>query len=121
MLNEAVYKVIPPEERRYFALEIFRWSLGDCSNEGLTSRDITSVLLEHPEGPIKCETPPSTAVRLHGKHITGEGVRFRLVPSELSESNKWVMKGGCFAHTSDSRLSEYFKGTALPIFDRVEN
>ena len=130
---------IPQELRRFSHIkrqvaEVFRWSLGDCSNKGITSRSNKvlvcdggtieelrelQVLLRHNPKEIRLseyvETP---IVRIVRREIQGRG---EYVHCQPIENDGWYMAGGTFAYTSDSRFKE-ITGVSYPIsiHDRQE-
>lgn len=102
-------------------VEIFRWNLGDCSNNGVSGR-FNTLTLTNVEGPFEPSDDAPAAQLL--VRSTGN---LMIKPDEISEG-KWCMFGGAFAHSSDSRftdtvrkLSGYNHSFPVAIFDRVEN
>lgn len=109
-------------------VHVYRDSLGDCTNGGISSK-ANSLCLVNVEGPFSpnAQTPAAMLVRGNGPGIA------KIVPAvwcEIGEYNpetRWVMMGGNYAATSDSRFREAvekitgsrFYG-AVPIHDRIE-
>jgi hypothetical protein len=96
-------------------------SLGDCTNNGISNR-YSRLCVENIDGP--CEPSASIpAVRLE-QHQRG---CLRIVPVAERDAYRWLMFGGNFAATSDSRfgqkceelLGHPFYG-AVKIHDRIE-
>ena len=106
---------------------IYRNSLGDCTNDGLSSKmdHLPLVVLdrdETEESAINSLTAdgknPNEYLVLVRRELWGEN-RDYIKP--LTEK-RWVMFGGNFAYSSDSRFGQ-FTGSHQPIqiHDRVEN
>lgn len=106
-------------------LYIFQWALGNCSNRGISSRvaEVTLVdpLLQGPSEPS--EDAPAVVIE------RGPYNSLRVIPLDLKEKKKWVMFGGAFVATSDSRFGELLRKkfgpaadmvAAVKLFDRVE-
>lgn len=97
----------------------------DCTNGGVSSRDIKGLCLTNVDGPFDpCDEYP--AAQLVFKN-TGFSKIVKVVPEEELEKGSWTMFGGNYAATSDSRFSEKVKSMlgndfygAVPIHDRVE-
>jgi hypothetical protein len=102
--------------KRYLALSIYLFPLGDCTANGISSKAKT-LYIEHPEGPHSEFTVPKENIVV--LRTSGSGYK-SLVPLEYADGKRWVMMGGNFAYTSDSRFSS-FSQYPLPIHDRVEN
>ena len=94
--------------------------LGDCTNGGLTSR-VNKVTVVNASGPFE-PTDERPAVLL----VKGPLNTARLVPIDLVDSGAWVMSGGNYAGTSDSRFGEAVRALigssngVVPVFDRTE-
>ena len=97
---------------------VLRNSLGDSTNNGLTSRKDSIILHYGPDADSADLTPiPDDELVLVERKLFGEDA-FYAVPAGLYKSNKHTMFGGNFIHTSDSR----FPGRApIPVHDRVES
>lgn len=101
--------------------------LGDCTNGGVSSK-FDRLVVVNAEGPFD-PAADSPAMVLES-HVPG---CLRLVPVSLKEAGRWVMFGGNYAATSDSRFRELceqllcqkLKGQrfygAVAIHDRVED
>jgi hypothetical protein len=100
-------------------LNIYRCPLGDCTNNGV-SKSAKGVCVVNAEGPFQpSEDYPAVTLKL------GPTMGMRLVP--VKNENDWVMAGGNYAGTCDSRFSEAvesmcgYRHNMIEIFDRVEN
>ena len=102
---------------------IYKNNLGDCTNNGVSSRDIKGLCLTNVDGPFEpCKDYPKAELVLQD---FGYGKSVKIVPHEVIDKNP--MFGGNFGETSDSRFSEKvsemlghnFYG-AVAIHDRVE-
>ena len=111
-------------------VSVFRSSIGDCTHGGISSsaNDICLVNVDGPSNP--CEGVPAAllikgnvegAVKIVPAVINGKG--------EYIPTKAWVMMGGNYAATSDSRFHRAVqaiigKGAcsygAVPIHDRIE-
>ena len=95
----------------------------DCTNGGVSSRDIKGLCLTNVSGPFDpCDDYPAAELV---KQTFGFGSSVKVIPEEAK--GKQTMMGGNYAATSDSRFSEmieFFLGHkfygAVPIHDRVE-
>lgn len=105
-------------------VQVYRSHLGDATNGGESSR-ADGFCLTNVEGPFE-PNDRYPAAQLVLKDFGGNiGKTLRVVPA--AKAGKWVMFGGNFAFTSDSRFSEACDslipgsgGFAVKIFDRVE-
>jgi hypothetical protein len=99
----------------------------DCTNDGISSK-AKNLCVVNVSGPFTPNDTTPAAILEKSKH----GV-VRLVPAVLNEqtlqwepTGYWVMNGGNFAATSDSRFREAIEAlgaspcSAIPIFDRIE-
>jgi len=98
-------------------VEIYRDSkLGDCTNGGVSSKCNGGVITGDR---VKCDvfSPDDNNPEyvIMEKHVNG--LYLYAVPKELVGSGKWVMFGGNFLYTSDSRFPS---GQPIAIHDRVE-
>ena len=103
---------------------IYKDKLGDCTNGGISSKNIEGLCITNiNNSPYKpCKDYPAAKLVLQ---TFGHGSSVKIVPEEINEDV--CMFGGNFAHTSDSRFTEAveellgqnFYG-AVPIHDRVE-
>jgi hypothetical protein len=98
----------------------------DCTNGGVTSKDIKGLCLENVSGPFN-PSDDYPAAMLVSTNVMGRTI-VKIVPTAEIKKGSWTMMGGHYGATSDSRFSETvekmlghsFYG-ALPIHDRVEN
>lgn len=90
--------------------------IGDCTNNGLSSK-VNSLIIVDPkvDAPFEVKDGEDYLVLQEGPYNT-----LRAVPKSLVDSGAWVMFGGNFAYTSDSRFSALNNGNPIKIFDRVE-
>jgi len=102
-------------------VQIFKWSLGDCTKKGMSST-CDALTLINVEGPFE-PTPDAPAAKLLLRK-TGNAI---IRPADIPP-NKWTMSGGNFAYTSDTRFCEalrlltgYAHSFPVSIHDRVEN
>lgn len=101
-------------------VQIYRWALGDCTNNGASNRHDT-LTLTNVEGPWE-PTEKAPAAKL----IRCKTGALAIVPDEIAE--RWHMFGGNFAYSSDSRFKDavakivgHRDTWAVPVFDRVED
>jgi hypothetical protein len=100
---------------------VFRNPLGDCTNDGLSSKYSTVVIVNVP-GPFKPDDKyPAVQLELCYGNVIAKPV------VNDSEYKPWFMFGGNFLYTSDSRFRETLEEMlghkfygAIPIHDRVE-
>ena len=107
-------------------IEIYKpQRFGDCTNGGVTSKNIKGLCITNVAGPFDpCELYPAAELV---KQTFGHGPSVKIVPTEEIAKKSWCMFGGHYGATSDSRFGEAveemlghgFYG-ALPIHDRVE-
>lgn len=104
-------------------VQVFRWNLGDCTNNGESSNHNGFCVL-NVEGPFE-PSDDYPAARLL-RHPTVKDHCF-IVPDEKLKGGKPYMFGGNFAYTSDGRFHETVKkltgaggSFAVQIHDRVE-
>ena len=100
------------------SVDVFRSHLGDSTNKGLSSKKNTLILVSGDfkvEGPFEVKSGEDYLVLVKGPLNT-----IRAVPKSLLDNNSWVMFGGNFCFTSDSRFSKLNDGNPIKIFDRVE-
>lgn len=99
---------------------VYRDTLGDCTNGGI-SGTFDKLCVTNVDGPFE-PGPGIPAVVLKPGNIPN--ALPKLVPEEDQEH--WVMFGGNYASTSDSRFSEAVKrmcgvyASIVPIHDRIE-
>lgn len=94
---------------------VLRHSLGDCTNNGLTSKE-DSVILHH--GPdIQLDMLPDDELILVERTIFGKQSNYA-VPVGIFKSGRHSMAGGNWIYTSDSRFPS---DAPISVHDRVEN
>lgn len=114
-------------------LTVLRSNSIDCTNNGISANADNLALVgvigkDKVFRPISGTMPatdpslPQVALR------AGNGDTVNIVPVGPAEDGTWLMAGGNFAHTSDSRLSAYFDALdrpkfygAIAIHDRIES
>jgi len=106
------------------SIKVYRWNLGDCSNEGESARADSLCVVNVP-GPFN-PRPDSPAFEL----VEGRGGRGHAILRPVGAKKPGMigpMFGGNYASTSDSRFSEALRDLtgashygAVPIFDRYE-
>lgn len=89
--------------------EILKGRHGDCSNNGMSHfhNEVTLIL---PEGGPFEPSESAPAVELYQAH----GV----TKAKAVGEKRWMMFGGCFIYTSDSRFPHDYP---VKLFDRYEN
>lgn len=97
------------------SVNTFRWTLGDCTNNGVSSRINDFILISEDdiEHYVDRENTDNILVFTKGPYDS-----LRAVPLQLILNNTWVMFGGNFVYTSDSRFPS---DQPIKVFDRVEN
>lgn len=100
-------------------LWIYKSSLGDCSNDGISSRYDT-VLLIHPKGEVEIDENnlPENLCKLVERNICGE-VYKHIEPYAKTNGVGW-MASGCIVDSSDSRFREISR-YPLKLHDRTES
>ena len=99
------------------SVEIYRNSLGDCTNNGLSSKAKNLVLVgEEIDGPVTITNDEDCLVLVHLEDYYGVPYSVA-IPKSIVESGKRSMFGGNFCYTSDSRFP---LDNPIKIFDRVE-
>ena len=97
--------------------EVFRSSLGDCTNGGISSTRNTLYILADTKGPFKPEDLRE-CVCIEWREVCG-GQYIDCKPVYFSR--RWYMAGGNFLYTSDSRFKEITKSKyPISIHDRYE-
>tara|TARA_R100001082_G_scaffold110002_1_gene88601 strand:+ start:1524 stop:1850 length:327 start_codon:yes stop_codon:yes gene_type:complete len=102
---------------------IYKDNLGDCTNNGISSKKIKGLTITNINGPFKpCKDYPAAKLILQ-KFSFGNSVK---IVAE-KDINKHTMFGGNYGATSDSRFNEAIKKMlghnfygAIPIHDRIE-
>lgn len=110
-------------------VHVYRSALGDSSNGGITSW-ANELCLVNVEGPF--EPGRAAAAMLIEHKPTGRNLA-RIIPAVLGDDDqfypdkRWLMFGGCYAASSDSRFREAVEKVlggpfygAVPIHDRYE-
>lgn len=97
--------------------------LGDCSNNGISSR-YDEVLLVCPDGYVNIdpENPPENLVKIVEKRSysrPGE-IHRHIEPVAAPKGVGW-MAGGCIAYSSDGRFNRLSGGYPLQLHDRCES
>lgn len=105
---------------RALSVEIFKWSLGDCSNHGISSR-YNEILLECPDGPIEIDesNPPENLCKVVVRNF-GYREYVHIEPVARPNGAGWMF-GGTIVDTSDSRFND-ITGIDYPVHlhDRQE-
>ena len=99
---------------------IFKWNLGDCTNNGISSK-AHELCLVNVSGPDKPSKDIPGALLVEGNLPSTA----RIVPLKENRKRSWVMFGGNFAYSSDARFcdaAEKLTGSRGPIaiHDRIE-
>ena len=93
---------------------VLRNSLGDCTNNGLTSRE-DSIILHYGQN-LQTDLIPDDELILVERTIFGKQSNYA-VPAGLFKSGRHSMAGGNFIYTSDSRFPS---DAPISVHDRVE-
>lgn len=94
-------------------VSVYRAKGYDCTNGGASSKFNSFILTaEGVTGPFEPREDVPELVLIKGPFDT-----LRAVPRELVESKVWVMFGGNFVYTSDSRFPS---DAPIKVFDRTE-
>lgn len=106
---------------RALSVDIYNWSLGNCSNHGISER-FKEVLVECPDGPIEIDdnNPPENLCKVVTRHLFGKDYK-HVEPIARPNGVGW-MHGGCIVDSSDSRWHE-LTGISYPLHlhDRCES
>ena len=94
---------------------VFRHSLGDCTNNGLTSKEDSIIL--HYGSDIQADMIPDDELILVERTLFGKEANYA-VPAEIYKSGRHSMAGGNFIYTSDYRFPS---DAPISVHDRVEN
>jgi len=110
-------------------VSVYRFPLGDCTLGGISSK-AKDLCLVNVDGPFSPDEKCPAAMLVPGN---GRGL-VKIVPAVLDDKKRysaeprWVMMGGNFAHTSDSRFNNAVSRItgavsygAVPIHDRIES
>lgn len=102
-------------------IDVYRRNGVDCSNDGISSR-FGTLLLVCDEGFVNVDesNPPENLVRMVKRSLFGKDV-YSINPWKEPDGIGWMF-GGNFAHTSDSRFTRMCGGQygAIAIHDRQE-
>jgi hypothetical protein len=104
------------------SVEIFKWRLGDGTNNGLTANANQVYLIDDLK---ELETIPATAEVLIIKNKRSPWNREEVykyaepIERPAPGCNGWMM-GGNFVYTPDSRFREFFNLYPIPVHDRQE-
>ena len=97
---------------------VLRNSMGDSTNNGLSSREDSIILHYGPDADLADLTLiPDDELVLVERHLFGKEAWYA-VPAGLYKNNKHTMFGGNFIHTSDSRFPS---SAPIAVHDRVES
>lgn len=103
-------------------LHVYRWGLGDCSLDGISSRYNSLILIgDDIEGPVSVDldNPPENVVKIVRRTIRGqEYMHLEPLDGCGNGGSRWYMAGGNIANTSDSRFPSQYP---LEIHDRHES
>lgn len=94
---------------------VLRHSLGDCTNNGLTSKE-DSIILHYGEN-LDLDMIPDDELVLIERVLWGEQKNYA-VPASIAKSGRHSMAGGNWIYTSDSRFPS---DAPISVHDRVEN
>ncbi len=105
---------------------IYRNDLGDCTNGGFSSK-VRQVCIINASGPFEPSDDCPAVILESGYNGPMTRNTVRAVSVDDKESDNWLMHGGNFLHTSDSRFSDLVKdltgrssGGPVAIHDRKE-
>lgn len=90
--------------------------LGNCSNEGITSRfDELLLICENGDIDIDVDNPPENLVKIVTKNLLGKEYK-HIEPYVKPKGMGW-MYGGALANTTDDRFNSQYP---LKVYDRQE-
>ena len=102
-------------------VDAYRSPLGDCTNNGLTARYKSLILIgESVEGPevVDLNDPPENVLRLVRRELSnGEYLHAEPLDGHHNGGGKWYMFGGNCIYTSDSRFPNHYP---IKVHDRRE-
>jgi len=105
-------------------VEVYKWSLGDCTNGGVSSKH-NKLCITNMEGPFEPRDDSPAAMLIQHPSVKEHCY---IVPKELIDSGRIFMSGGNFAYSSDTRFWQAVnkltgtKGSfAVSIHDRTED
>jgi hypothetical protein len=96
---------------------VYRTGKTDCTNQGITSKH-DRVMLVGPGVPEVHEVLPDEPVLFLDPRKGWDHPC--LTPYAKPKTDRWVMFGGNFVWSSDSRFREHVSAGPLPVHDRVE-
>jgi len=108
-------------------VHIYKSSLGDCSNDGLSAHCQSAVLVGADIPEIHCASDEKPALKLMplrdmngfcSNRTNAVDARLKAVPVDYALGRKKPMAGGCFIYTSDDRFPSK---SPIPLFDRFED
>lgn len=99
---------------------IYKSELGDCSNNGISSK-YTKILLIHPEGFIEVDEndPPENLCKFVERKLFGDEIHKHIEPYAKAKGVGW-MASGSLVYCSDSRFHDY-SDYPLVLHDRDES
>lgn len=100
------------------SVNTFRWTLGDCTNKGVSSTINDFILISEDKVSEYSNFEETDNILVFVEDICCGKVRLRAIPYALYVNKTWTMFGGNFVYTSDSRFPS---DQPIKIFDRVEN
>ena len=118
-------------------INIYKWNLGDCSNNGITSwhNELNLVGIVDAktkqfeplvDGFIEIDFNNEEELKSDNlcvvikRELFGEQHDY-IVGLKDFINGKWCMMGGCFGYSCDSRFSRDINSQPLPIHDRIED
>ena len=97
--------------------EVYRSSLGDCTNGGISAHQKSLYILTKEKGPFEPQDIRE-CVYIEWREVAGSQY---IDCKPLYFRKRWYMMGGNFLYTSDSRFREVTKSKyPIPIHDRYE-
>lgn len=100
-------------------VNVFRWTLGDCTANGLSAQKDSLIMVDADGGDFNCpHTTEDDYLVLVEFQFRG-CVSLRAVPKSILDSGRNnYMFGGNFVYSSDSRFPS---DAPIKVFDRIEN
>lgn len=100
-------------ERSRISCSVYRDHLGDCTNNGVTSKK-NAVILVWGKGELpECYKDRDDVLELRERRVQGTTY---INATPLGEK-RWTMFGGNFVYTNDSRFPSPYP---IPVHDRIE-
>ena len=96
---------------------VLRSAIGDCTNGGVTSKQDKFILVG-PGIPEIFEAAEGEVYLTFEKMEIGNKTYYHAKPSNAN--GKWIMAGGNFVYTSDSRMDIINGGHPISVHDRIE-